>query len=552
MMDVASLPQLVRNSGRFSEVTAILAKYGLAGWLGGVKADWVEKLFRSRDGEQIAELSVDVRIRLALSELGTTFIKLGQVLSTRPDLVGTELANELAKLQSGTPASPPEVARKILQEEFGKSADELFPEFKDDAVASASIAQIHQATTKDGNVVVVKIQHPGIEEQIRNDLEILLELAKLAERFAPQLRQLQPVETTSEFSRTLRRELDFGREARNLRQFSHNFRDDPGIKFPSVFPDLSTRRVLTMDCLVGTSLSDAAELRESEVDLSDVARRGASMFVEMIFRDGFYHADPHPGNLMVLPGEVIGVLDCGMVGRIDDELREQIEDMLLAAVEHDASRLAGVVVQIGQLPNDFNHDRLLSDIDEFLLDYRDQTIDEFDLSGALNGLVALIRRHHIVLPSRIGLLLKVLVMLEGTAQQLNPDFSLAELLKPYREKAIQRRLSPARMWRKLQTTYRDWNQLFEMLPGDLSDILGRIKRGSFDVNLEHRRLETTVNRLVLGIITAALFVGSATLWSNNVPPVFFDGYSAPGAVGCVAAVMLGVRLLRAIKKSGNI
>jgi ubiquinone biosynthesis protein len=275
------------------------------------------------------------------------------------------------------------------------------------------------------------------------------------------------------------------------------------------------------------------------------------MFLDMIFRDGFYHADPHPGNLMVLPGDVIGVLDCGMVGRIDDELREQIEDMLLAAVDQDAARLTEIVVRLGQVPGNFDDATLKSEMDEFLTDYRDQSIEEIELGEALTGIIAIIRKHHIVLPARVAMLFKVLVMLEGTSSQLSADFSLADLLRPYRDKAIQRRLSPARVWRRMQTAFRDWNYLLEILPGDLSDILGRIKRGSFDVHLEHRRLETSVNRLVLGIVTAALFVGSATLWSSGVAPTI-HGYSVPGALGCIVAVLLGGRLLLAIHRSGNL
>jgi len=550
-VDVSTIPQLVRNTGRFREVTTILAKYELAGWLTGVRADWVQQLLRSSDGTDIGSEPVEVRIRLALTELGTTYIKLGQILSTRPDLVGPALAEELAKLQAGTPADPPETVREMLRTELGEDAEQQFLEFDEQAMASASIAQIHRARLRDGTEVAVKVQHAGIEKRIKNDLEILTHLAALAERVAPQLRQFQPAKTVQEFSRLLTRELDFGREARNLRQFAYYFRNDPGIRFPTAYPELSARRVLTMSYLRGISLSDREALEAAGLDLSELARRGATMFIDMIFRDGFYHADPHPGNLMVLPGEVIGVLDCGMVGRLDDDLREQVEDMLLAAVDQDPSRLTEIVVRLGQVPSGFDRETLQADIDEFVSEYGEQSIDNFDLSGALNGLVAIIRNHGIVLPSRLALLLKVLVMLEGTACQLNPDFSLADLLKPYRDKAIQRRLSPRRMWRKLQTAYRDWNHLLEILPGDLADILSRIKRGSFDVHLEHRRLETSINRLVLGIITAALFVGSATLWSREVPPMAW-GYSIPGALGCAISILLGWRLLRAIGRSGDI
>ena len=275
------------------------------------------------------------------------------------------------------------------------------------------------------------------------------------------------------------------------------------------------------------------------------------MFLKMVFRDGFYHADPHPGNLMVLQGAVIGVLDCGMVGRVDEELREQIEDLLIAAIDKDTDRLLDTVVQLGELPADFDRSRLRNDLVEFLDEYGTQSIDQFDLSGALNGMTEIIRRHHILLPSRVSLLVKMLVMLEGTSQQLNPSFNIAELLQPYRVQAIKRRLSPERIWRKLQSTQRDWSRLVESLPGDVSDIVNRVRRGSFDIHLEHRSLGSIVNRLVLGLLASALFVGSTSLLSNNVKPVMYET-SIPGAVGCLAAVYLGVKLIFAIKRSGDI
>jgi ubiquinone biosynthesis protein len=306
-----------------------------------------------------------------------------------------------------------------------------------------------------------------------------------------------------------------------------------------------------MDCMEGISVSKRDKLIAAGVDLPDVARRGANMFLQMVFRDGFYHADPHPGNLMVLEGQVIGVLDCGMVGRVDDDLREQIEDLLMAAFDQDAERLLVGVVRIGEVPSVFDRDELKSDLVTFVDDYGSVSLDEFNLSSALNGMTAIIRQHHITLPARVSLLLKMLVMLEGTSQQLSPDFNLVELLEPYRFEAVKRRLSPARMWRKLQVAHRDWSRLAEGFPGDVSDIMHRIRRGRFDVHLEHRRLDSIVNRLVMGVLSAALFVGSASLWSNNVKPLIWDT-SVPGAIGCVVAVYLGFHLLRAISKTGNL
>lgn len=306
-----------------------------------------------------------------------------------------------------------------------------------------------------------------------------------------------------------------------------------------------------MDCLNGIELSDRTALQASDFDLAEIAKRGANMFLQMIFRDGFYHADPHPGNLMVLQNSVIGLLDCGMVGRVDEELREHIEDLLMAAIDRDSKRLQECVVELGEVPTDFDRTMLQDDLVNFVEDYGGQSIDQFDLSGSLNGMIEIVRKHHILLPSKVSLLIKMLIMLEGTAHQLSPNFNLIELLEPYRVESVKRRLSPQRAWKKLQSAQRDWTRLAETLPSDVADIMNRIRRGSFDINLEHRKLDSITNRLVLGILTAALFVGSASLWSNAVPPQIGD-VSLPGSIGCGVAIYLGFTLVRAIKKSGNL
>ncbi|MDB4494476.1 AarF/ABC1/UbiB kinase family protein [Pseudomonadales bacterium] len=526
-------------------------KYGIAPWLSGIRTEWVQRHLRTTDGQQISDLPEAVRVRMALTELGTTFIKLGQILSTRSDLIGPDLAEELSKLQSSTPPDPVEQVNGLITEELGNAPDQVFGEFDPVPFASASIGQVHHAVLKDGKSVVVKVQHTGIEERVRNDLEILIQLAELAEHYSQDIARYRPLATAREFARTLRDELDFTREQSNLMRFTRNFRDDPMIAIPASYPQCCSRRVLTMDCLNGIELTDRQALQESDLDLSAIAKRGANMFLQMIFRDGFYHADPHPGNLMVLPNSVIGLLDCGMVGRVDEELREQIEDLLMAAIDRDSKRLQECVVELGEVPTDFDRTMLQNDLVNFVDDYGGQSIDEFDLSGSLNGMIEIIRKHHILLPSKVSLLIKMLVMLEGTAHQLSPDFNIIELLEPYRAESIKRRLSPQRAWRKLQSAQRDWTRLAETLPSDVADIMNRIRRGSFNINLEHRKLDSITNRLVLGILTAALFVGSASLWSNDVPPKL-GLVSLPGSVGCAVAVYLGFTLVRAIKKSGNL
>jgi len=568
-MAVSNLKQLVENTSRFREVVAILAKYGFADWLQKTGARRATSLVTDARVKELALLSPAERVRRAITELGTTFIKLGQVLSTRPDLVGMEMADELAELRTGVPPDPPEVVLATIETELGAKADELFDKFDSRALASASIGQVHRATLSDGTAVVVKVQHPNIEDRVRNDLDILARLAEMAEKYSAELRQYRPVDTIAEFSRALLRELDFRGEFQHLERFRRNFKEDKGVHFPKPYLELSSQRVLTMDMLEGINLSNGQALRESDFDLEDLARRGANLFVEMIFRDAFYHADPHPGNLMALPfvgptddkqempadakmpSSVIGVIDCGMVGRLDEPLREDIEQALLAVIQGDCETVVEIIVQRGATPDDLDTDELQMDVEDFLGRYAHQSIDRFDLGGCLTGVVDIIRRHKIVLPSKVGMLFKVLIMLEGTAQQLNPNFNLAELIKPYGKKSIQKRYSPKRIYRFIESRYRDWEHLVEILPRDVADILHRMKTGSFDVNLNHRRLETSANRLVMGILSAALFMGSSLMLSQNVPPLISD-VSLPGAAGCGIAVWLGYKVIRAIKNMGDI
>jgi ubiquinone biosynthesis protein len=461
------------------------------------------------------------------------------------------MARELTHLQSDAPADPPEAARATIEAEFGKSVDTLFAQFEDVPLASASIAQVHRARLHTGEDVVVKVQHAGIADKIMPDLDILAGLAELAEKHSAQVRPYQPSAVVRHFRRTLLHELDFTFERRNLEEFADHFADDVTVHFPRAYPSHSTRRALTMERLDGILGNEPAALAASGADLNEFARRGATMYLQMIFRDAFYHADPHPGNLMLLPGGVVGVLDCGMVGRLDEELAEAIEDMLMAVVNPSSADLAEILLRLGSAPPNTPRDHLRADISDFVTDYTRQSIQEMDFGGALNSLFEIIRRYNITLPAPLSLLLRTLVELEGTAQQLSPEFSLAEVIRPFYTSMVQRRFSPKRILGRLQHAYRDWERLVEALPRDLGDVLKRVREGTFSVHLDHRHLDPIINRLVLGVMTSALFVGSSLLWSMKAPPVL-AGVSIFGAAGYLFAAYLGWRLLRAIKKSGDI
>jgi ubiquinone biosynthesis protein len=549
-MRLSTIPQLYRHANRWGQILTVLSKYGLAGWIERLGPRFTHGILKDRDGAALCSHSRETRIRLALSELGPTFIKLGQILSTRPDIVGVELAEELSKLQDATPADPFHVVAATIQSELGRPLEELFTDFEEVPLASASIGQVHRARLKNGDSVAVKVRHAGIEEIIRRDLDILTGLAHWAER-VPELSNYRPRATMAEFQRVLRRELDFTRELRNIKQFAHLFAHDPTVKIPRVYPKLSTSRVLTMQYLEGIKLSHTEKLQDLGFDLKEVARRGADLYLTMIFTHGVYHADPHPGNIMVIPGNVVGLIDFGMIGRIDNTLREEIEDLLLAISEGDSARVTQVITHLGEVPPDLDQAALGNEVADFVAHYGNLSIEEINLSAALNEMTEIIRRYHIMLPPRLAMLIKMLVMLEGTARLASPRFSLMDVLAPHQQQMVWRRISPLRRFRKMRRIYGELEHLAEVLPRKVLDIVDLFHAGKIDVHLDHRGLEPSVNRLVLGMLASALFLGSSLLLSREVPPLL-GGVSVFGAAGCIVALGLGLRLLRAINKSGHL
>lgn len=536
------------NTRRFRDIAQVAVRYGLADQLGKMPGKRMQRWLRGSAGQEIMELSAPVRIRLALAELGTTFIKFGQMLSTRPDLVGQDVAQELARLQSDTPPDPPGVAEATIEKELGKRPDALFAYFDPTPFASASIAQVHHARLQTGENVVVKVQKDGIEPKIEADLSILGDLAELAERHGSKVRLYHPAAVVRQFARTMRGELDFLRELRNLQEFRRNFAGDQTVHFPVPFPEFSTRRVLTMERVEGVLISQVKLLPGPNPEMDEFARRGASMYLEMIFRDSFYHADPHPGNLMFLPDGVVGVLDCGMVQRLDDDLREAIEDMLLAAAHRDARTVTDAVWDLCVSPTVSSRERLYSDINELLADYAGESVGRLDLGALMNSLAEIIHQNHLFLPPGASMLMRMLGELEGTAKLVNPSFSLFELIQPYAQEAAKRRYAPKRLRRQLIRSVREWDRLVRTLPGDINDLLQCLRSGTFDVHLDHRRLDPVANRLVLGLLISSLVLGSSVLWSTQAQPLV-GGVSLLGAIGYTFACILGLRLFRTMRRS---
>ena len=510
-MRISSLPRYYRNLRRWQEIIVVLRRYGLADWLSNLRVDFIRDWLKDNQGVPLASYSREARVRMALTELGPTFIKLGQVLSLRPDLVGSEQAAELQQLQSQVPADPFEQIKAVVETELKLPINEAFSEFSELSMASASIGQVHAAKLIDGTPVVVKVQHVNIQAKVNEDLEVLRGLAMLAERI-PEFAVWQPRGIVEQLSRSIKRELSFSRELSNLLMFQASLKKFEGIVVPRAYAKLSSARVLTMERVEGQSihcLSSPDSL--PDVDRIAIARRVSSLYVQSIFLKGHYHADPHPGNILIQEDGTIALLDFGMVGRIDDSLRGTIEQMLWAVMQQDSALLTSLIKRAGKIPASIDDAQLSNDVADLIATYGTQPLDSLDLSGALNDATDILHRHRITLPSQMGILIKTLVTLEGTLRLTCSSFSIIEAIQPMMGKLRWNRFSPRRQARRLRRMYVEIEGLVERLPTQISSLVELVQEGKLDVHLSHRGLSPSINRMVLGLLTSSLLLGSSIL-----------------------------------------
>lgn len=550
-MAISRIRRATRYLTRYREIFTVLVRYGLADWAHRIDIDFAREIVTRRADPELLKLSTEERVRHALMELGPTFIKFGQVLSVRPDLVGVEMSEELKKLQSQVIADPPDVIRRIVESELDAKIEEMFDKFEPEPVASASIGQVHEATLVSGEKVAVKVRHEGIEKIVAVDLDILRDLAGLLEDYVEESRYYRPRNTVDQFARTLTRELDFMREARNIMTLAEDLADDETVKIPKVYEDLTTTRVLVMEWIDGVPLNTIVPETETRFDMKKVAEEGARLFLKMIFVNGFYHADPHPGNVLIQENERIALLDYGMVGRLSLKAREYVDDIVSAILSKDSDRLARVIIKAGSLPPDLDKGSLGADLTDFISFYGAMPVSKIKLFEALNEMVSIIHRNHIILPTEIVMLIKTLVTLEGTNRALSPEFNLISLIRPYQELSLLSALSPARRSAKIRRFYYELQDFVETVPTALMEIIDRVRNETMEIHMEHRGLEMSANRLAYGILTAAIFMGSSMVLSSAVPPVLF-GLSVLGVIGYVVSLVMGIRLLWAIMTSGRL
>lgn len=537
------------NTERLNEIISILTKYGIADWLKNIDSEKIKNYLKTDTGKDIQNLSKSVRLRMALNELGTTFIKFGQVLSTRSDIVGNEVAQELSKLQSSTKADGIAKIRTQIKKEFGiKSVNELFLEFSTKPIASASIAQVHKAILHTGEEVVVKVMHPNIEEKINEDLNILIKLAGTAEKYGGSLSLVHPLQLAKHFKQTLIDELDFIKELQNIEKFTNNFKDDNRVAFPVPFREFSGKSVLTMTFLEGTSLDKVDTLYWDQELKTNFTEESADVFMEMMFRDQFYHADPHPGNLLVQEDGTLGIIDCGMVHKLDTKTNTIFEELIIGVAQKNAEYIKNTIFNMFTLPKDVDYEALTYQIDTFIDKYLGIPLNEFDMSSAIKECTSIIQEHHISIPANMSSLMRVVTLLEGSSRLLNPSFNIAILFEKYQYKILQRRLSPKAIIKKVMKNTHQWNHIIESFPNALDKLLRKANSDNFNISLEHKNLEKSINRIVMGLITSSIFLGSAMLWSFKVPPVI-NGYSLFGIIGVLIASVLSYRLIKEINKS---
>jgi ubiquinone biosynthesis protein len=490
-----------------------------------------------------------VHLRLALEELGTTFIKLGQILSTRADLLPPDYLAELTKLQDAASPVSFEAIREALVAELGRPIETIFAEFNPEPLAAASIGQAHAARLPDGTDVVVKIRRPGVVEQVNEDLEILKELAATASRHSEFADQYDLIGLVEEFSQTLRSELDYIREGRSAERFAENFASDPGIHVPRVFWDTTTSRVLTLERIHGVKINDLNRLDEQGTNRRLLANYATNVVLKMVCEDGFFHADPHPGNFYIEPNGLIGLIDFGMVGVLDERTQERLADLLIGIHHQDADRLVDVFVGLGVTRKRIDRASVRRDVEHLLSTYWDLPLGELKITDLLNDVFSAMRRHQMHLPSNLALLFKTVIMVEGLGVTLDPEFHMAAVLGHYAERLLEREYSPVRLARSLGRAGLDFARLGVEMPQQLRRIVTAAEDGNFQILMRPEgfeaivdRTERIANRIVLGVIAAAFINGLAVLLSVYSPPGWERWAWAVFAFGFLCALLLGTYL----------
>lgn len=551
-----------RHLNRYRQILAVLFRYGFGDLVDVLRIEqYLEiglQMISRKRREQVEKLTRSERVRMALEELGPTFIKLGQVLSTRPDLVAPEFVEELSKLQDHVPPFGYDEVRRIVEGELAGSLEDTFQSFEETPLAAASIGQVHRARLKDGEDVIVKVQRPGIRKVIEVDLEIMLHLASLMERHLEEFQTNRPVRIVEEFARTLEKEVDYTIEASHIERFSRQFMDDETVYVPKVFRETTTERVLTMEYIDGVKASDIDRIEKEGLDRKIITARGADLILKQIFDHGFFHADPHPGNIFVLPGNVICYLDFGMMGSIDRQTREDFADLVHSVVKKDEAGAMQALLMLTRYDEEPDGRLLARELADFMGQHLYKPLKDLQMEKLLQQLVELISRYRLQMPPDLFLMLKALATVEGVGLSLDPDFHMINQAAPFIRRVRMEQFGPKRMANDIVKSGAELVRLVQEIPGELRGLLRQMKRGKVKMEFEHRGLEPMLathdqisNRIAFSIVIAALIVGSALIVLSKTPP-FLLGIPVIGILGFVVAGVMGVWLLIAILRKGRL
>jgi ubiquinone biosynthesis protein len=551
--------RIIRSLGRSREIATVLLAQGFGDLVVrlGMKRplQWGRRVFlRQSRRESEREISRGERIRVALETLGPTFVKFGQVLSTRPDLIPADVLAELGRLQEQVPPFDSGTALATIRAELGRPAEQLFAEFDPVPVAAGSLGQVHRARHKDGTPLAVKIRRPRVVHEVERDLELMHELALLADRHIPEAEVFDPVGLVNQFARTIRREMNFAREARTIEEFTRLFKNDATLHVPRVFPELGTEAVVTMEFVEGLRIDDRAEFAVRGIDPHALAVNGAAIFMKQAFELGVFHGDPHPGNVRVMEDGAICLLDYGMIGTLEDELRVHLVDLFVAVTRRDVPRTVELVCRIGRSSRPVDLHLLRADVRDFIETYYGVPLDRLDVGGMLRAFVNILAIHRIRCSGDLMLLIRALVTLEGVGRSLDPAFNLAEQLAPFVTRVVRDRWSPPRLAAQATAEAGRLLHLAHELPFHVGRTFEKLGNDDLRVKLDHGGLEHLItevdrssNRVVIGVVVAALIVSSAMIVATSTD--HSSWFSAPIFV---LSSFLGTWLIYGIFRSGRL
>ncbi|MBI5631925.1 MAG: AarF/ABC1/UbiB kinase family protein [Nitrospirae bacterium] len=558
--------RLRRSANRIRQIVNVFLKYGFGKVIDQIQLGrFIPFRKRIREFGQwpgVKGPGAPERLRMAFAELGPSFIKLAQILSSRPDLITTRYADEFKKLQDRVPPFSSDEAISIVEAEIGLPPDMVFASFDRIPIAAASIAQVHNAQLLDKSEVIVKIQRPNILEQIETDIGILTYAAGLLEKYVPESKFFNPTGIVEEFSKTVRKELDFVEEGRNCTRFAKNFAAIPDVCIPRIYADISTSKVLVMERINGVRIDDIPGITELGLDRKRLAQLGVDSYFKMVLEDGFFHADPHPGNIFAMPSGSIGFMDFGMVGRVTPELRETMANTFLALINKDFDGLIDHYLELGVIPEHVDLDafrkEFKADLSDFLEPLYGKSIKEINFAEYLDTVTHLAIKHKMKIPSDLLLVNKAMLTLENLGRELDPDFDFIAAAEPYASRIIKDRMKPGKIFDKARKNVMDLSEFALVFPKQIRQLIQKTLRDDLHIKMTHigldrliRDMDRSSNRIAFGMIISAILLSSAIMHATGAGPTVM-GFSLLGMSAFFFALLLGVWLIISIIRSGRL